>query len=110
MKPWSRILDDSVAGCDEARHLHALRLPMLAGWAPGRVWARWPVATDLLTPIGEALFGGYVAALTDHMMATSTSRPASYDAAGSARTARRPCTVPARRSWPGPEQRRRSGR
>lgn len=69
MKAWSEVLDASVAREDDAPHLAALRLPMLDGWEPGRVWARWSVERDFLTPVGPSLFGGYVAALADHLLA-----------------------------------------
>lgn len=44
-------------------------MPMLDGWEKGRVWARWPVEQEFLTPVGPSLFGGYVAALADHLLA-----------------------------------------
>ena len=69
MGVWSDILDASVERTDDAPHLTALRLPMLDGWDRGRVWARWPVERDLLTPRGASLFGGYIAALADHLLA-----------------------------------------
>lgn len=69
MNRWSEILDASVAGRDDARHLEVLRLPTLEGWEPGRVWAKCRVESDLLTPVVESLFGGYIAALADHVLA-----------------------------------------
>jgi len=69
VKSWSAVLDASVAREDDAPHLAALRLPMLDGWERGRVWASWPVEQEFLTPVGPSLFGGYVAALADHLLA-----------------------------------------
>jgi uncharacterized protein (TIGR00369 family) len=66
---WSDILDASVAGSDDARHIAALRLPTLDGWEQGRAWATWPVEGDFLTPVVSALFGGYIASLADHLLA-----------------------------------------
>jgi uncharacterized protein (TIGR00369 family) len=66
---WSDLLEALVAHRDDALHLAALRLPMLDGWEDGRVWATWPVERDFLTPAVGSLFGGYVAALADHLLA-----------------------------------------
>jgi uncharacterized protein (TIGR00369 family) len=66
---WSDLLDASVAGADDARHMTALRLPTLDGWERGRAWATWPVERDFLTPAVATLFGGYIAALADHLLA-----------------------------------------
>ena len=38
-------------------------------WEPGRAWARWTVERDLLTPATGVLFGGYLGALADHLLA-----------------------------------------
>jgi uncharacterized protein (TIGR00369 family) len=66
---WSAILDAEVAaGEPPARHLEALRIPKLEGWESGRVWMTWTVDADLTTPMGP-VFGGYLAALADHVMA-----------------------------------------
>jgi len=66
---WSAILDAEVAaGEPPARHLAALRIPKLEGWERGRVWTTWSVDADLTTPMGP-VFGGYLAALADHVMA-----------------------------------------
>ncbi len=68
---WSDILDADVAAKDAPpTHIDALRFPELAGWEPGRVWATWPVEADFITPMGT-LFGGYLAALADHTMASA---------------------------------------
>ncbi len=69
MGAWADILEALVAHRDDAPHLAALRLPMLAGWEAGRVWTTWPVERDFLTPAVGSLFGGYVAALADHLLA-----------------------------------------
>lgn len=71
MDTWSSILDASVAGRDDAKHLEALRLPTLDGWEPGRVWATTTIAPDLLTPVVGSLFGGHIAALADHLLANA---------------------------------------
>lgn len=71
MGRWSGILDASLAGRDEARHLRILRLPTLDGWERGRVWTSCRVEADLLTPVAESLFGGYIAALADHILANA---------------------------------------
>lgn len=71
MNRWASILDASVAGRDEARHLRILRLPTLDGWEPGRVWATCRVDPELRTPVVEALFGGYIAAVADHILANA---------------------------------------
>ncbi len=47
----------------------ALRLPMLDGWERGRVWAKWPVEGEFLIPVVASVFGGYIAALADHLLA-----------------------------------------
>ncbi len=69
MGAWSDILDASVARTDDAPHLAALRLPMLDGWERGRVWAKWPVEGEFLIPVVASVFGGYIAALADHLLA-----------------------------------------
>src|SRR5262245_2993019 len=69
MSTWSDILDASVAGREDARHIATLRLPTLEGWERGRVWARWEVEDDFLIPLAGTLFGGYIAALADHLLA-----------------------------------------
>ena len=66
---WSEILERSVAGTDDAPHLAALRLPRIDQWERGQVWATWPVEREFLTPAVGSLFGGYVAALADHLLA-----------------------------------------
>ncbi len=68
---WSDILDADVAAKDAPpKHIEVLRFPSLDGWEPGRVWARWRVEADFITPMGT-LFGGYLAALADHIMASA---------------------------------------
>ena len=69
MSTWSDILDASVAGREDARHMAVLRLPTLDGWERGRVWARWRVEDDFVIPLVGTLFGGYIAALADHLLA-----------------------------------------
>ena len=69
MGRWADILDADVAAeRPPAVHIGALRFPKLNGWERGRVWADWQVETDFVTPMGT-LFGGYLAALADHLMA-----------------------------------------
>jgi len=71
MGKWTDILDAEIAaGGTLPSHIVALRFPRLDGWEPGRVWASWPVEADYLTPMGT-LFGGYLAALADHAMASA---------------------------------------
>ena len=63
----AHILDAVVAGeSPRADYARTLRLPAPLGWEPGRVWTVWKVDRDLLTPWG-AVFGGYLAALTDEI-------------------------------------------
>lgn len=66
---WYDILERSAAGSDDAPHVAALRLPTIDRWERGQVWATWPVERDFLTPAVGSLFGGYVAALADHLLA-----------------------------------------
>lgn len=66
---WAAILDAEVAAVEPpARHVAVLRIPKLEGWEQGRVWTTWSVDADLTTPMGP-VFGGYLAALADHVMA-----------------------------------------
>jgi uncharacterized protein (TIGR00369 family) len=61
------ILDAVVAGeAPRTEYAKTLRLPIPAGWEPGRVWAEWQVDPAVMTP-WSAVFGGYLAALTDEM-------------------------------------------
>ena len=69
MSAWSDILDASLAGREDSPHMAALRLPTLDGWERGRVWARWEVESDFVIPLVGTLFGGYIAALADHLLA-----------------------------------------
>ncbi len=68
MGTWSDILERSAAGSDDAPHLAALRLPMIDRWERGQVWATWPVEQEFMTRAVGSLFGGYVAALADHLL------------------------------------------
>lgn len=71
MGKWSRTLDAEMAGIDPPPpHIRELRFPKLGGWERGRVWGSWPVEASLVTPMGT-LFGGYLAALADHLMASA---------------------------------------
>jgi len=71
MGKWSQILDAEIAGVDPPpRHIRELRFPKLDGWERGRVWGRWSVEASFVTPMGT-LFGGYIAALADHLMASA---------------------------------------
>jgi uncharacterized protein (TIGR00369 family) len=48
--------------------VESLRMPPIAGWEEGHAWMEWDVDPSYFHP-GEALFGGYVAALADYMLA-----------------------------------------
>lgn len=72
MVAWRDLLEGLVAGVDDAPHLRALRLPMLDGWESGRAWTTWEVESDFLTPAAGSLFGGYIAALADQLLACAT--------------------------------------
>ncbi len=52
-------------------HVHHLGLPYPSSWAPGRVTASWKVDARFLHERG-ALFGGFLAALSDHALAMVT--------------------------------------
>ena len=61
----THVLDQVIAGkTPRPAYAETLRLPRPEGWEPGRVWFRWAIRSDILTPWG-AVFGGYLAALAD---------------------------------------------
>jgi len=76
MSRWSELLDRLVAhqladGEGEPPHVRNLGLPYPSSWSPGRVTARWTVEPRFFHEHG-ALFGGFLAALSDHALAMVT--------------------------------------
>ena len=76
MNEWAELLDRLVArkladGEAEPPHVQSLSLPYPDSWAPGRVTARWVVDTRFFHERG-ALFGGFLAVLSDHALAMVT--------------------------------------
>ncbi len=74
----THVLDAVISGeTPRADYSSRLELPRPQGWERGRVWARWTVGPDYLTPWG-AVFGGYIAAVADEfagMAALSVLEP-----------------------------------
>jgi uncharacterized protein (TIGR00369 family) len=73
---WSELLDRLVAqrlapGEQEPPHVHNLGLPYPSSWTPGRVTASWKVDPRFFHERGS-LFGGFLAALSDHALAMVT--------------------------------------
>lgn len=69
MSRGQALLDQIIAGTAERPpHVRALRLPNISGWEPGRVWAEWRVDPQMFHR-GGAVFGGYLAALADSVLA-----------------------------------------
>ena len=61
----SEVLDAIVQGKSTPPPcIKTLRVPRIAGWEPGRVWAKWNPDPDFFHDLG-AVFGGYLAALAD---------------------------------------------
>lgn len=72
MPNWPRLLDEMVARTAELPpHVGILRIPLIEGWEPGRVWCTWKVDPELLSPEGS-LFGGHLAAVSDEMLGMAT--------------------------------------
>ena len=76
MNRWSELLDRLVArrlaeGEEGPPHVRNLALPYPTSWSPGRVTARWEVDPRFFHERG-ALFGGFLAALSDHVLAMAT--------------------------------------
>lgn len=76
MNEWASLLDRLVArkladGEQEPPHVHNLGLPYPDAWAAGRVSAQWRADPRFFHERG-ALFGGFLAALSDHALALVT--------------------------------------
>jgi uncharacterized protein (TIGR00369 family) len=69
MTTWTDFLD-AIAHQDPRaeppKFVRIFRFPGLDRWEPGRIWARWEVDPEFLSPAGT-LFGGYLAALADNL-------------------------------------------
>ncbi len=67
---WHELLNGMEARTLETAppHVVSLRLPPIDGWEPGRVWCEWTVDPAFMNPAGT-LFGGYLAALADQILA-----------------------------------------
>ena len=64
---WSRLLDGIVNGTGGRPPMVAtLRLPLIDGWEPGRVWVDWNVDPETFNE-REVVFGGYLATLIDSL-------------------------------------------
>lgn len=61
-------LDELVAGAEPPPVVHTLQLGTLDAWGPGWAKKTWQAAPRLLNSDGS-LFGGYIAALADQMLA-----------------------------------------
>jgi uncharacterized protein (TIGR00369 family) len=69
---WTEFLDRLVARKTELpSHVRVLRIPLIDGWEPGRVWSAWEVDPELIQPHGD-VFGGYIAAVADEMLGMAT--------------------------------------
>jgi uncharacterized protein (TIGR00369 family) len=72
MPKWKELLDRTVARKTTLpSHVTILRLPLIDGWEPGRVWCTWKVDPELIQPQGN-LFGGYISAVADEMVGMAT--------------------------------------
>jgi len=76
LNEWAELLDRLVArkladGEEEPPHVQSLALPYPDSWTPGRVTARW-VADPRFFHERGALFGGFLAVLSDHALAMVT--------------------------------------
>ena len=69
MTKWTERLNKNVDGESISRPpcIDTLSLPRLSGWLPGRVWLQWKVDPKVFHG-GDAVFGGYLAALADQAM------------------------------------------
>ncbi len=64
---WNRLLDGIVNGTGGRPPMVAtLRLPLIDGWEPGRVWVDWNVDPETFNE-REVVFGGYLATLIDSL-------------------------------------------
>jgi uncharacterized protein (TIGR00369 family) len=71
MTQWTDLLDRLVTRTpgEPPPFIATLRLPWLQGWERGRVWSEWQVDPAFFHE-RNAVFGGYVAALADHVLGT----------------------------------------
>lgn len=69
MGRWTELLDRIMRGTEEEAppFVRTLNLPQITRWEEGRVWLDWEVDPAFFHP-GDALFGGYLAALADHAL------------------------------------------
>ena len=68
MLVWSELLDSMVSRSIEVpSHIQVMRIPLIDGWEPGRVWCEFDVDPVFIQPQGN-LFGGYVSALADEFL------------------------------------------
>ena len=66
---WTDRLDATVAGTVDAPPVvESLKLGLLDAWEPGRVRKRWEPRPELMGA-NKTLFGGYLAALADQILA-----------------------------------------
>jgi len=64
---WSEVLDAIVKGTGGRPPMVAtLRLPLIDGWEPGRVWVDWNVDPETFNE-RKVVFGGYLATLIDSL-------------------------------------------
>jgi uncharacterized protein (TIGR00369 family) len=73
---WTELLDRVVArklapGEAEPPFVETLKVPYPDAWEPGRVTATWPVDQRFFNERG-VLFGGFLAALSDHILGMAT--------------------------------------
>lgn len=70
--PMTRVLDPTPAeNSVTTAYERSMDLPRALGSEHGRVWFEWTAGPDVMTPWG-AVFGGYLAALTDHAAGRAT--------------------------------------
>jgi len=69
MTRWTELLDEIVArrGGEPPPFVRKLDMPYPSGWEPGRVWCEWEADPELFHE-RDALFGGFIAALADHVL------------------------------------------
>ena len=73
MSHWTELLDQIVARKSKPpSHVAILKLPLIDGWEPGRVWCTWEIDPGLIQPQGN-LFGGYISAVADEMLGMATA-------------------------------------
>jgi uncharacterized protein (TIGR00369 family) len=69
MTIWTDRLDKIKAGqAIKPTVVEILRLPDIVSWQPGQVVTKWETDPDFFT-VGDHLFGGYLGALADQVMA-----------------------------------------